>query len=79
MDQEQNIEPALAVFTEEERQEAMVHDVKDTVENLTLGIGFGSSTGFGRWDERFEDAPLSIAEVCRIRFSRFHACDRTAI
>ncbi len=27
---------------------------------------------FRRWDERFEDAPLSIAQVCRIRLSRFH-------
>ena len=40
-------------------------DVEDTVENLTFGIRFGSSTGFGRWDERFEDAPLGrVPQVC---------------
>src|SRR5688572_32820982 len=49
------------------------NDIEDTVENLSFGIRFGSSSGFGRWDERFEEAPLSIAQVCRIRFSRFHA------
>src|ERR687894_3036302 len=29
-------------------------DVEDSVENLPFRIGFRSSTGFGRWDERFK-------------------------
>jgi hypothetical protein len=58
--------------------DAAPDDVEDAVENLPFGLRFGPSTGFGRWDERFKDAPLSIAEVGRIRFCRFHASHRTA-
>jgi hypothetical protein len=49
------------------------NDREDTVEHFPFGIGLGSSPGFGRWNERFEEAPLSIAEVCRIRFSGFRS------
>ena len=48
-------------------------DLEDAVEHLSFGIRFGSSTGFGRWDQRFEEAPLSITQVGWIRFSGCHA------
>jgi len=55
------------------RYEPTSDDVEDTVENLSFGIRFGSSTGFGRWEQRFQEAPWSITQVCWVRFPGCHA------
>jgi hypothetical protein len=46
---------------------------EDRLQDLTLGICLGPSTGLGRWDQLLNQGPLSVTEIGRVWFARFHA------
>ena len=52
---------------------ATTKDVKNRIQDFTLGIFLGPPTGFSWGDQVLNQRPLAVTEVGRVRFTGFHA------
>jgi hypothetical protein len=65
--------PGGKVMRQQAPGTATTQDIEDRIQDLTLGIFLGPSTGLGRWDQMLNQGPLSVTEIGWVWFARFHA------